>query len=76
MSDHDNGITGMMTEGYVYFSEVRCKNCGKRSLHPYGFNMEFNPCPHCGYAVGIREKHIEKQSTLGDWECQKTSKTQ
>lgn len=64
MSDHDNGITAIMTEGYDYFSIVRCKNCEKKSKHDYGFDMEWDPCPHCGRPVGVRTKKEEKQSTL------------
>jgi len=64
MGDDNNGVTSVMTGGYDYISVVLCKNCGKHSMHDYGPGMEFEPCPHCGYAIGIHEKPVEKQTTL------------
>lgn len=67
MGDDWNGVTSVMTEGYEYFSQVKCVNCGKESIHNYGPDMEFEKCPHCRYAWGIRDKPIEKQTTMGDF---------
>ena len=67
MPDDCNGITSLMTPGYDYVSQVRCVNCKKYSIKKYGPGMEYKPCPHCGYAIGIHEKPVENQTRLGEF---------
>lgn len=67
MGEDYNGVTSVMTPGYHYICIPFCVNCGKRSLHDYKEDMEWDKCPYCGYSIGIREKPVEKQSNLGDF---------